>query len=179
VLRDRAPNVYARLLDVGAGEIDQAALLNGPRVAADDDLVAIACRRPVFEAVLYAAAGAESTVQIVAPARDRVLMIERCRDGRARVSDVRHSGATVEADIVVDRSVAPHRRPRAYASRCRAAAVVHLKLRRPLLLPSPLQAPRRPVVARRPVHPGGDRAALCAISHSPSLSATTTRSASR
>ena len=53
VLRDRLPDVYAALLAAGSGEIDMAAFLgDAPRIAGDEDLATIACRRPVFDAVL-------------------------------------------------------------------------------------------------------------------------------
>jgi NAD(P)-binding Rossmann-like domain len=102
VLRDHAPDVYARLLHTGAGEVDQAALLSGPPADGDEDLATIACRRPVFEAVLREAAAAEPTVQIAVGARVRGLVVERGRDGRVRVSGVRLTSTTVEADLIVD-----------------------------------------------------------------------------
>lgn len=53
VLRDRLPDVYAALLEIGADEIDQTVFLgDAPREPGDADLATIACRRPVFDAVL-------------------------------------------------------------------------------------------------------------------------------
>ena len=53
VLRDCFPDVYAQLLAAGAGEVDQTVFLgDAPRVPDDADLATIACRRPVFDAVL-------------------------------------------------------------------------------------------------------------------------------
>ena len=53
VLRDRLPDLYAELLATGSGEIDQSVFLgDAPRLAGDEDLATIACRRPAFDAVM-------------------------------------------------------------------------------------------------------------------------------
>lgn len=102
VLRDQAADVYAQLLAGGAGEVDQAGLIGGPRADSDDDLATIACRRPVFEAVLRHAAAAEPTVELASGSLVRGLHIERRADRRPRVTAVQLDNATVHADVIVD-----------------------------------------------------------------------------
>lgn len=102
VLRAHAPDVYERLLKTGAGEVDQAALLNCPPVDGDDDLATIACRRPVFEAILRQAAAAEATVELVSGALVQGLIVDHHPGRRAVVRGVRLSDGTVSADLVVD-----------------------------------------------------------------------------
>jgi 2-polyprenyl-6-methoxyphenol hydroxylase-like FAD-dependent oxidoreductase len=92
VLRDRLPDVYAGLLAAGAGEIDQTVFLgDAPRLAGDEDLAAIACRRPVFDAVLRRA---------LPEIRQREVKGLLVRDGT--VTGLELEGETIEADLVVD-----------------------------------------------------------------------------
>ncbi|HEY5985999.1 MAG TPA: FAD-dependent oxidoreductase, partial [Streptosporangiaceae bacterium] len=101
-LRQHAPDVYARLRDAGASHIDQSALATGPRLAGDDDLALIACRRPVFEAALRVAVAAEPTVHLTTGALVDGLAVAAGRAGTARVGGVRIGDSAVAADLVID-----------------------------------------------------------------------------
>jgi 2-polyprenyl-6-methoxyphenol hydroxylase-like FAD-dependent oxidoreductase len=104
ILRDDFPDVYAQLLAAGAGEIAQDAFLGeAPRQPGDEDLATIACRRPVVDAVLRAAVGAESGVTFRAAAV-KGLGVED-RPMAPHITGVRlTSDETIGADLVVDAS---------------------------------------------------------------------------
>ena len=92
VLREELPDVYAALLDAGAVEIDQRVFLeDAPREHADDDLLTLACRRPVFDAVLRRALPAPRQAEVTG------LLVDA-----GRVTGVRTTEGTVPADLVVD-----------------------------------------------------------------------------
>lgn len=102
MLREHAPDVYERLLRAGAVEVDQRALLPEPPETADDeDLAVLACRRPVFEAVLRSAVSAEPRVEIAAGTRAVGLCVEQSA-GRSRATGVRLDGSELDAALVVD-----------------------------------------------------------------------------
>ena len=69
LLRDRHPDVLQHLFDAGATEMDFIEMLpegmDRTRVAGDEDLVAIACRRTTFEWVLRRAVLAEAGVELI------------------------------------------------------------------------------------------------------------------
>jgi 2-polyprenyl-6-methoxyphenol hydroxylase-like FAD-dependent oxidoreductase len=91
VLRDCFPDVYADLLAAGAGEVDQTVFLgDAPRVPDDRDLATIACRRPVFDAVLRRAVDV------------RVAEVTGLVTQAGRVTGVTLSDGQVESDLVVD-----------------------------------------------------------------------------
>jgi 2-polyprenyl-6-methoxyphenol hydroxylase-like FAD-dependent oxidoreductase len=97
VLRDRLPEVYAALMASGATEVDQATFLgDAPRVAGDDDLATVACRRPVFDAVLRRAA------LEVADVRQAEVTGLDVRSGH--VTGLTVSGGRVTVDLLVDAS---------------------------------------------------------------------------
>ena len=102
-LRLHAPDVLARLLDIGAWDNDLGSrFLKGSATADDADLVLVAVRRPVFESVLRAAVIAEPLVDLrsATPA----IGIELARTEPPRVTGVRVAGDVVPADIVIDTS---------------------------------------------------------------------------
>jgi flavin-dependent dehydrogenase len=91
VLRDRFPDVYAALLAAGADEVDQTVFLgDAPRVPDDADLATIACRRPVFDAVLRRA------VEV------RVAEVTGLVIRAGHVTGVCLAEGQLEADLVVD-----------------------------------------------------------------------------
>lgn len=106
LLRDRAPDVYAGLLDAGAEEINLAdyappTLPEFGRVPADDTLRMVTARRSTFEFVLRGRALARPNVTMTAGAAVRGLSVAP-GDPR-RVDGVRlDSGETLRADLVVD-----------------------------------------------------------------------------
>jgi 2-polyprenyl-6-methoxyphenol hydroxylase-like FAD-dependent oxidoreductase len=92
VLRDRLPDIYQALLDAGATEIDQAAFLGDAPPEPDDvDLATLACRRPVFDAVLRRA------LPEMRPAEVTGITVEN-----GRVVGVTTDGGAVAADLVLD-----------------------------------------------------------------------------
>jgi 2-polyprenyl-6-methoxyphenol hydroxylase-like FAD-dependent oxidoreductase len=98
VLRQRLPDVYARLHAVGATDVDISAFLgDARRDPADEELATLACRRPVFDAVLRGAVAQQSGVET------------RVGDVLGLVVQGQHvsgvtlsSGETLWADLVVD-----------------------------------------------------------------------------
>ncbi len=64
LLAQRLPDVLAALRAAGAPEVDYAADLPGERIAQDDELQAILCRRPVLEGILRLTAAAEPGVEL-------------------------------------------------------------------------------------------------------------------
>ncbi|MFN2537119.1 MAG: NAD(P)/FAD-dependent oxidoreductase [Mycobacteriales bacterium] len=92
VLREELPDVYADLLAAGAVEIDQRVFLgDAQREHADDDLLTLACRRPVFDAVLRRTVPSAQQVEVTG------LTVEGGRVTGAQTSD-----GAVAADLVVD-----------------------------------------------------------------------------
>jgi 2-polyprenyl-6-methoxyphenol hydroxylase-like FAD-dependent oxidoreductase len=104
-LRLHAPDVLASLFEAGAWENDFGHRLVGAAAgpAADDDLVAVHCRRPVFECVLRAAVLHEPLATLVSGATVDGIDLA-AGDGSPRVTGVRVGGIAVDADVVVDAS---------------------------------------------------------------------------
>ena len=98
LLRDRAPEVLAAVRDAGAWE-NRFERVFGDGGSGDDDLVAIACRRPIFEAALRSVV---VNHPLVSCRHGRVTGIE-VTAGRARGVKVA-DGDTVEAAFVIDAS---------------------------------------------------------------------------
>lgn len=99
ILRDELPDVYAALLDAGAGEIHQDAFLgDAPREAGDEDLATITCRRPVIDAVLRSAVTQQRGVDFARNAA-RGLVVER---GKHVIGVELAPGENLHADVVVD-----------------------------------------------------------------------------
>src|SRR5262245_45942635 len=70
LLKEHWPDVLARLYQAGANDVDLRRLLPpGPSRPDDEDLVALACRRPLFEWVLRQTASSESRIHIRSGAR--------------------------------------------------------------------------------------------------------------
>lgn len=98
VLLDDLPDVYAELRAAGATEVGMAWLLgDAPREAGDEDLATLACRRPVFDAVLREAVSREARVEA------RQADVTGLVVSDDHVSGVTLStGETLSADLVVD-----------------------------------------------------------------------------
>jgi flavin-dependent dehydrogenase len=83
ILRTELPDVYAALLMAGAGEVRQDAFLgDAVREPGDEELATIACRRPLIDAALRSAVGAQAALTFHA----------------VRLT----SGDIISADLVVD-----------------------------------------------------------------------------
>lgn len=103
-LQAEAPDLLECLTAAGAGEVDQRVLLAAEaRRPEDAELATIACRRPVFEAVLRQMAASTPNVTISSGVLVNGLVVDR-RDGDVVVGGVRTSLGTIEADLVVDAS---------------------------------------------------------------------------
>jgi 2-polyprenyl-6-methoxyphenol hydroxylase-like FAD-dependent oxidoreductase len=96
-LRRHLPDVYAALLDAGAGEVDMRPKLGGPATGEDEELQYVAVRRPLIEWALRRAAASEPGLTIRSDSRVDGLLVDR-----GRVVGVRVDGAPVEADLAVD-----------------------------------------------------------------------------
>jgi len=123
LLRERAPQVLEALLDAGAQLLDlTAAAPRGDRPfvreAADDELVTLAVRRPVLEAVLRRAVQDRPGIEVSHGTAVRAVVLDAA--GERPVAVVTAAGGRIAADIVVDatgrRSLAGAR-PRAGADR--------------------------------------------------------------
>jgi 2-polyprenyl-6-methoxyphenol hydroxylase-like FAD-dependent oxidoreductase len=91
VLRDRFPDLYGELLAAGAGEVALSGFLgDAAPEPGDADLTTIACRRPVFDAVLRRAVE-------VRPAEVTGLLVQA-----GQVTGVAVVDGRVDADLVVD-----------------------------------------------------------------------------
>jgi 2-polyprenyl-6-methoxyphenol hydroxylase-like FAD-dependent oxidoreductase len=106
LLHDRAPAVYAALVEAGAAEIALAdrmppTLPDRSRRPGDDQLRMLGCRRSTFELVLRRVVLGHPRVSLVPGATVRGL--EMATRGAPRVVGVRLAdGRTVRADLVVD-----------------------------------------------------------------------------
>jgi 2-polyprenyl-6-methoxyphenol hydroxylase-like FAD-dependent oxidoreductase len=102
VLREEFPEVYATLQAMGAGEVDQQSFLgSAPRLPDDEQLATIACRRPVFDAVLLNAVSQQPRVTFLADDISGLCVTNRPEI--PHVSGVElSSGRSLEADLVVD-----------------------------------------------------------------------------
>ncbi len=105
LLRDRTPDLLAALYDAGAIDFDMSPYIPGTaRVAADEDLRVVFCRRPLIESVFWDAAESERSLELhtSVAARGLIMTTER---GAHRVTGVRiDTGAELHADLVVDAS---------------------------------------------------------------------------
>ncbi len=111
LLRDRYPDVLARLLDAGATEMRFAEMMpdtidDPTPVPEDEDLVALACRRTTFEWVLRHAVLDDPNVRLLDGHAAEGLVIDRRPDGRPWVRGVvvtDGDGSPVEhrADLVI------------------------------------------------------------------------------
>ncbi|MDJ0789223.1 MAG: NAD-binding protein [Myxococcota bacterium] len=111
LLRDRAPDVLAALIEAGAEELDFQDLMPPEMVdrtpePGDEDLVMLACRRITFEWVLRRAVHAESGIRLRTGCEVRGLLGSVLPDGTADVVGVRVAQAgrdeALAADLVVD-----------------------------------------------------------------------------
>ncbi len=102
VVREEFPEGYATLQAMGAGEVDQQSFLgSAPRLPGDEQLATIACRRPVFDAVLLNALWQQPSVTFLAEDVSGLGVANRPEP--PHVSGVKFSsGRSQEADLVVD-----------------------------------------------------------------------------
>ena len=114
LLRERAPDVLAALLEAGAQELPIAEMLRegiddpAPRPG-DDDLTLLACRRITFEWVLHRMVTANAGVTLRDGCRVVGLLRGGDRDGLPWIRGVEIAGRRgareqIEADLVVDAS---------------------------------------------------------------------------
>lgn len=102
LLRDHLPDVHRALLDAGTVEVEQFRFIpDGSRRPGDDELATIACRRPLFDAVLERALEAEPTVDRRHGARVGRLVVSSGRAPRVR-GVVLYEGEEVTGDLIVD-----------------------------------------------------------------------------
>ncbi len=102
-LQRHAPDVIAEMLTAGAWENDLCTrLVKEAALPGDEDLVAIAIRRPVFECVLRRAVARESLVSLVPGSAVTSVELRRQEGGPPRVVGVTTEGSTIDADVVVD-----------------------------------------------------------------------------
>ncbi|CAN5440384.1 hypothetical protein BH10ACT1_BH10ACT1_33870 [soil metagenome] len=109
LLAERAPDVLQALRDAGAHEIAMADgrpdPLVGEPLPRGDELVALAVRRSVFEAVVREAARAQEGLELVAGRSVHGLAFGEPLDGIPVVTGaVLDDGTVVEADLVIDAS---------------------------------------------------------------------------
>lgn len=109
LLLDRAPEIYAALLEAGAEPIRLGASRppgddsdGGPGQAADDELNVLACRRRTFEMVLRRETARRPGIDVRTAVAVRGLTLEGAAPGPRRVSGVRTATGAVPADIVLD-----------------------------------------------------------------------------
>lgn len=103
-LRRHAPDLIEQLLAAGAMVLDlttamPAGPLGAARAPGDGELVALACRRTVFELVLRSYVLSRPRVQIRHGVAVRAVRLGRQRDVRAVVTD---SGGSIPARLVID-----------------------------------------------------------------------------
>ncbi|AEW94186.1 MULTISPECIES: NAD(P)/FAD-dependent oxidoreductase [Streptomycetaceae] len=107
LLRERLPRVYEAVLAAGARPLDLTAAVPATargfvRQPSDDDLVALAVRRPVLELALYRAVRALPGVEVSHGATVRALELDPA--GRRVRAVVTGAGERIEAPVVVDAS---------------------------------------------------------------------------
>lgn len=104
-LRLHAPDVLTALLRAGAWENDLRHRLLGEAARPDDeDLVAVHCRRPVFECVLRRALLDEPLATLLTGSAAEGIELHTHGSGPPRVTGVRVHGRVVDAEVVVDAS---------------------------------------------------------------------------
>ncbi len=104
-LRLHAPDVLARAVQAGAWENDlRARLVGDASRPGDDDLVAVHCRRPVFECVLRRAVVDEPLVRLLSGVAAEGIELHAGGSGPPRIAGVRVGGDSVRSDIVIDAS---------------------------------------------------------------------------
>jgi 2-polyprenyl-6-methoxyphenol hydroxylase-like FAD-dependent oxidoreductase len=102
VVRAEFPDVYAALLARGAGEVDQQSFLGpAPRLPGDEQLATIACRRPVFDAVLHKAVSEQPRVTFRSADVSGLRVTHRAAVPYVSGAEL-SSGNGLEADLVVD-----------------------------------------------------------------------------
>jgi 2-polyprenyl-6-methoxyphenol hydroxylase-like FAD-dependent oxidoreductase len=103
VLSEEAPEVLARVLDLGATENLQYELLPGVVRPEDEAFVSICARRPVFEYALRHAVDAEPGVRLRPGTRVVGLLGDKRGQDGVRVTGVRtHDDGSANAPLVVD-----------------------------------------------------------------------------
>ena len=102
-LKRNAPDVLDGVLAAGAWENDlKTRLVKEAGRPDDEDLVALHCRRPVFESVLRRVVTHEPLVTLMP--EEPAVGLELLASSPPRVTGVKLAGATIAADVVVDAS---------------------------------------------------------------------------
>jgi len=102
-LKRNAPDVLDGVLAAGAWENDlRVRLIKEAAQPGDEDLVAIHCRRPVFESVLRRAVTQEPLVTLLP--EEPAVGLELHGSNLPRVKGVKLAGSTLAADVVIDAS---------------------------------------------------------------------------
>jgi 2-polyprenyl-6-methoxyphenol hydroxylase-like FAD-dependent oxidoreductase len=99
-LREAFPDVLQALVDAGADDIDLARKLPGAREPGDEDLRMLGVRRPLIEWALRRAVLAEPNVR--AAANTNAVGLHATEGEVPKVSGVRTSDGTIDADLVID-----------------------------------------------------------------------------
>jgi hypothetical protein len=101
-LRDRAPDVFASLLDAGAEELRLFEKMPaGPREAQDEDLVFLGCRRPVIEWVLRNHVAREPNISLRS-ATSALGLVWAEGSVIPRATGILTPDRVVDADLVID-----------------------------------------------------------------------------
>lgn len=102
-LKRNAPDVLDGVMVAGAWENDlKTRFVKEAARPGDEDLIAVHCRRPVFESVLRRAVTQEQLITL--RPGEPALGLEFLGYGHSRVTGVKLAGATIAADVVVDAS---------------------------------------------------------------------------
>jgi 2-polyprenyl-6-methoxyphenol hydroxylase-like FAD-dependent oxidoreductase len=96
-LIQQLPDVYQRLLAAGAEDVDMRPKIPGPVEPADAELQYMAVRRPLIEWALRRAISLQAGIEVHGQS-----YVQGVQTNGARVTGVRVSGGTAEADLVVD-----------------------------------------------------------------------------
>ncbi|MCL7425447.1 NAD(P)/FAD-dependent oxidoreductase [Streptomyces sp. YS415] len=104
VLKARAPDVYAHMLDLGAWEQHEFDWFaeHPPYRPGDEDLVLVRLRRIVLESALRTAVEAQGNVTMYVGEAVRGLVTEPGADGLPWVTGLRFTGGRIGTDLVVD-----------------------------------------------------------------------------
>ena len=104
-LRLHAPDVLDSILEAGAWENDLfGRLVKEERNPGDRDLVAVHCRRPVFECALRAAVVAEPRTRLLTATPGTGIALARQPGAPPRVTGVRVGADVLPTDVLVDAS---------------------------------------------------------------------------
>ncbi len=102
LLSQRSPDLLAAILKVGALDFPLAPYIPGPeRLAGDEDLAVVWCRRPLLESLLWRAAEREPGVHLLTGAPATGLLLDGVDPVRVRGLRLA-SGEDLQVDLVID-----------------------------------------------------------------------------